>query len=470
MRFLPHTPSEITEMLRTIGVESIDALFEPIPESNRLGRALALEPTLDEVTLMRHLGELANKNDAHETLSFVGCGIYPHHVPPIVDQLLLRGEFMTAYTPYQAEVAQGTLQAIFEFQTIVSEVLGLPVANASMYDGASAAAEAVLMARRITKKTKTIVSEAIHPEYDATIHTYLQGLEHEAPKPPKNGRAREAELSSILRAPIGSDGRTDLAALEKMLAQHDDVASVILGEPNVFGVLEDVKRAAEIAHAKGALLVTASPEPVAFSVVESPGARGADIAVGEGQPLGLPPQLGGPGVGLFACRDTREYLTNVPGRLVGETVDTRGRRGYVLTLSTREQHIRRERATSNICTNHSLMALGVCIRMCLLGKQGFVELGKQCLSRAEYLKSKIAALPGLEIPFSTPTFDEFVVRRKKGDAAPLLAALHARGVLGGVDLGRFNAAWKDRFVVAVHEGHTKPDLDRLVSALAEANS
>ncbi|GAC1393600.1 MAG: hypothetical protein NVS3B10_04070 [Polyangiales bacterium] len=327
MRYLPHTSSEIDEMLRTIGVASLDALFDAIPKEGRLGRPLGIEPGLDEPSLMRHVGALADRNDAHQALSFLGCGIYAHHVPPIVDQLLMRGEFMTAYTPYQAEVAQGTLQSIFEFQTIVSELFGLPVANASMYDGASAAAEAVLMARRITRKKKTILSRALHPEYAATIHTYLQGLEEVEPKVAKGARAREVELSSLLYAPTTADGRTDLAAIEQMLASDPDIACVVLGEPNVFGVLEDVARAAEIAHAKGALMVTATPETVAFSIVESPGARGVDIAVGEGQPLGLPPQLGGPGVGLFACRDTREYLTNVPGRLVGETVDSRGRRG-----------------------------------------------------------------------------------------------------------------------------------------------
>ncbi len=467
MRFLPHTQTEIRDMLATIGLDSLDALFDAIPEGNRLGRALAMEPALDEVTLMRHVGELADKNEAHRALSFLGAGIYPHHVPPIVDQLLLRGEFMTAYTPYQAEVAQGTLQSIFEFQTIVSEVLGMPIANASMYDGASAAAEGVLMARRITKKTKTIVSSALHPEYAAVIHTYLQGLETSEPKAPKGTRTRDLPLESLVHVGTTAEGRTDLAAVEKALAAGD-VASVIVGEPNVFGVIEDVAALADLAHKHGALLVTASPEPVAFSIVASPGERGADIAVGEGQPLGLPPQLGGPGVGLFACRDGRDYLTSIPGRLVGETVDSRGARGYVLTLSTREQHIRRERATSNICTNHSLCALAVCIRMCLLGKQGFVELGRQCHARAEYLKGKLAQVPGLELPYSGPTFNEFVVRRTKGDAAPMLAAMQAKGILAGVDLGRWDPALKDRFVVAVTERHTRADLDRLVEALGAA--
>jgi glycine dehydrogenase subunit 1 len=464
MRFLPHTDDEIRSMLATIGVGSLDALFATIPESHQLKRPLALEPALDEVRLMRHLGELEGKNDAQRMLSFLGEGIYDHHVPPVVDQMLLRGEFMTAYTPYQAEVAQGTLQAIFEFQTIVSEVLGLPIANASMYDGASAAAEAVLMARRITKRTKVLLSKGLHPEYAQVVHTYLQGLEDV--KTSHKGRRREQPLDALAHVALNDEGRTDLPALKKAL-EAGDIAAVVIGEPNVLGILEDVAVIAELAHAHGALLITASPEPVAFSLVEPPGPRGADIAVGEGQPLGVPAQLGGPGVGLFACRDGREYLTQIPGRLVGETVDVRGKRGYVLTLSTREQHIRRERATSNICTNHSLMALAVAIRMCLLGKQGFVELGEQCLSRAEYLKGEIGKLPGYDLPYAgSATFNEFVVRRKAGDAAPLLASLSSRGIAGGVDLGRWNSAWNDRFAIAVTERHSREDLDRLVAALA----
>jgi glycine dehydrogenase subunit 1 len=465
MRFLPHTEQEVREMLATVGVGSLDDLFATIPAEHQLGRPLALEPALDEVRLMRHLGELEGKSQAQRMLSFLGAGIYDHHVPPAVDQLLLRGEFMTAYTPYQAEVAQGTLQAIFEFQTITSEVLGLPVANASMYDGASAMAEAVLMARRITKRTKVLISEGVHPEYTQVTHTYLSGLE--PPVAGFKGRRREQPLQAIGSVGLDAHGRTDLVALEAAL-KAEEVAVVVIGEPNVLGVLEDVQAAADLAHAHGALLVTATAEPVAFSVVAPPGARGADIAVAEGQALGIPPQLGGPGCGLFACREGRDYLTQLPGRLVGETVDSKGKRGYVLTLSTREQHIRRERATSNICTNHSLMALAVAIRMCLLGKRGFVELGEQCLSRTEYLKQQIAKLPGFSLPYrASASFNEFVVRRNGGEAAPLLAALAARGILGGVDLGRWNAAWKDSFLVAVTEKHAREDLDRLVAALAE---
>jgi glycine dehydrogenase subunit 1 len=481
MRFLPHTEDEIRSMLATIGVPSIDALFAPIPENVRLGRPLAIDKGIDEASLMRHLEELANKSDAQGMLSFLGAGIYAHHTPPAVDQLLLRGEFMTAYTPYQAEVAQGTLQAIFEFQTIVSELFGLPVANASMYDGASATAEAVLMARRITKRNRVLLSTALHPEYASVVTTYLRGLdEHlDADDAPRTSigtiRKRDMPLGTIDRASLTADGRTDLTRLEAMLS-HGEYACVVIGQPNVLGVVEDVRAIAEVAHKHGALLVTATPETYALSIVEAPGAQGADICVGEGQPLGISPQLGGPGVGLFACREGREFLTNLPGRLVGETVDSRGHRGYVLTLSTREQHIRRERATSNICTNHSLCALALTIRMCLLGKRGFVESGTQCHAKAEYLKRQIAALPGYSLPYAGPTFNEFVVRRHAGEVAPMLASLQAKKILAGVDLGRLTdigaegsgAGLRDKFVVAVTEKHTRGDLDALVAALASA--
>ena len=294
-------------MLASIGAASIDTLFEVIPTEVRLGRTLAIEPSLDEARLMDHLTELAEKNPAARALSFVGGGIYDHHVPPAVDQLLLRSEFYTAYTPYQAEVAQGTLQAIFEFQTIVSELFGMPIANASMYDGASAAAEAVLMARRLTKRTHALVSAGVHPEYAETIRTYVQGLPQGA--------------GAIETLPLGPNGAIGLAVLERELKKNEDVACVVLGYPNFYGCVGDVRAIAALAHAHGALVVTTTTEPYAMALLEPPGALGADIAVGEGQALGLPPQAGGPGCGLFACRDVREFLQQVPGRLCGETID-----------------------------------------------------------------------------------------------------------------------------------------------------
>jgi glycine dehydrogenase subunit 1 len=452
LRYLPHTPGEITSMLAAIGVPSIDSLFEVIPADVRLGRPLAIEPSLDEARLMDHLAALADRNGAARALSFVGGGIYEHHVPPAVDQLLLRSEFYTAYTPYQAEVAQGTLQAIFEFQTIVSELFGMPVANASMYDGASAAAEAVLMARRLTKRTHALVSAGVHPEYTETIRTYVRGL-------PQGTEA----IETLPTAPSGS---LDLAALEKALKRTEDVACIVIGYPNFYGCVQDVKAVADLAHAHGALVVTATAEPYAMALLEAPGVLGADIAVGEGQALGLSPQNGGPGCGLFACRDTREFLQNIPGRLCGETVDKNGERGYVLTLSTREQHIRRDRATSNICTNHALCALAITIRACLLGKQGFIEVAKQCLAKAEHLKKAIVVTGAWELPYAAPTFNEFVVRSKRGPVAPLLAKLAKDGILAGIDLSRFDRTRDRDLLVCVTERHSRADLDRLALALA----
>jgi glycine dehydrogenase subunit 1 len=448
MRYLPHTQDEIRAMLERIGASSIDELFSAIPSASRLGRALDLEPALDEATLMGHLGDLAHANEAARCLSFLGAGIYDHHIPPAVDQLLLRSEFYTAYTPYQAEVSQGTLQAVYEFQTMVAELFGLDVANASMYDGASAAAEAVLMARRSTSMSRVVVSGAVHPEYVQTIRTYLSHIE-------EGGAALDI-------VPIGPDLTTDLEALERVVG--NGAAAVVIGYPNFFGAVEDLAKIQAIASAKGALLVTATTEPYALSLLKPPGAFGVDIAVGEGQAIAISPQLGGPGVGLFACK--KDLVRQLPGRLVGETLDANGKRGYVLTLSTREQHIRRERATSNICTNHGLIALAFTIRLAMLGKKGFDHVGRLCLSRAEYLKQRISALSGFSIQRSAPTFNEFVVRRHEGKAAPLIAALAAKGILAGVDLGRFFPERDHELLIAVTERHTRADLDRFAEALA----
>ena len=454
MRYLPHTEAEIHDMLHAIGVQDIDGLFAQIPPAGRLGRPLAIEPSLDEASLMRHMEDLSSKNTATQMVSFLGAGIYDHHVPPAVDQLLLRGEFYTAYTPYQAEVAQGTLQAIFEFQTIVAELFGMPVSNASMYDGASAAAEAILMARRLTKRTRVLVSGAVHPEYLETIRTYVRGL--------------PGGVAAIETVPHDEHGGIDVAALEKQLGS--DAACVVVGYPNFFGTLNDLRGIAERVHARGALLVTTTAEPYALALVEPPGALGADIAVGEGQPLGISPQYGGPGCGLFACRDTREFLQNIPGRLCGETVDKKGERGYVLTLSTREQHIRRDRATSNICTNHALCALAITIRACLLGKRGFVQVAEQCLAKAEFVKKSLVASGSWDVPMNGTTFNEFVVRPSKAkarDVADVLAKAQASGILAGVPLKKFfpTGPHANDLLIAVTEQHSRDDLDRLIAAL-----
>lgn len=449
MRYLPHTEAEIQTMLEAVGLRSLPELYASIPAEARLGRPLAMADGVDEPTLMRELEALGDKNRAARMLSFLGAGAYEHHFPPAADQLMLRSEFYTAYTPYQPEVAQGTLQVIFEFQTIVSEIFGLPIANASMYDGASAAAEAVLMARRLTGRDKTVISAGLHPHYVGTIETYVQGL----------GEG----VKTLQTVALDATGVVDADAMTKAITE--ETACVLVGYPNFFGGVGDVRRIAEVAHRKGALLVTATEDPHALALLEAPGALGADIAVGEGQPLGLPPQFGGPGVGLFACRDDRKYLQQVPGRLVGETADKQGNRGYVLTLSTREQHIRRERATSNICTNSGLCATAVTIRMCMLGKRGFVEAAKQCLAKAEYLKGEIRKLDGYSLPYAAPTFHEFVVRVRGGDAGRLVRSLYAGDFVAGLDLGEIDPARKGELLVAVTERIGRTDLDRFVAAL-----
>jgi glycine dehydrogenase subunit 1 len=434
-------------MLARIGVEHIDQLFEAIPATRRLDRALDLEPALDEPRLMQHLTALANASKGAGMLSFLGGGMYSHHVPPAVDQLLQRSEFYTAYTPYQAELSQGTLQAIFEFQTIVCELFGTDVANASMYDGASAVAEAVLMARRVKRRTRVLVSEALHPEYIETIRAYARGLDAD---------------DTITLVPLARDGRTDWNAARELSSEQ--TAAVVVGYPNFLGCVEDLRAAKAVSEAFGALLVTATAEPYALSLLEAPGTCGADICVGEGQSLAVPPQYGGPGVGLFGT--SQSAVRQMPGRLVGRTVDSDGRPGYVLTLSTREQHIRRERATSNICTNHGLIALAMTIRTAMLGKRGFQQAGQRCLNAAAYLRAGVEKLDGFELPYAAPVFNELVLRSRRGDAEEVIARLSAQGILPGVDLGHFREAWRKDLLVAVTELHTREDLDRLLHALA----
>lgn len=464
MRYLPHTPEQIEQMLKVIGVKSVDDLFEPIPPQSRLSRPLAMEPALDEVSLMRHIQELADLNQGARMLSFQGAGAYDHHIPPAVDQLLLRSEFTTSYTPYQAEVSQGTLQSVWEFQTIVSEILGHPVANASMYDGASAAAEAALMARRITKRNKVIVCEGVHPEYVETIETYMSGLSQGASTTGEKGQS-----GIITRLPIASDGTTDMEKLAVLLDQSDEahkVAAVVVGYPNFYGCVMDLQKLADVVHEAGALLVTATAEPYALALVAAPGQCGADISVAEGQPIATSVSYGGPGVGLFATRNERKYLQEIPGRLVGETVDNRGQRGYVLTLATREQHIRRERATSNICTNQGLIALSLAIRMCLLGKCGFEQVAKDCLAKMAYLRDKIVSIPGYELVYPKAlNFNEFAVKVPLASAELLVERVAREGILAGVPLGRYFEGRDNQLLIAVTEKHTKEDLDKFVKAL-----
>ncbi len=434
-------------MLARVGVAQIDDLFAAIPEPYRLSRALDLEPALDEPRLMQHLNALAQASTGASMLSFLGGGMYRHHVPPAVDQLLQRSEFYTAYTPYQAELSQGTLQAIFEFQTIVCELFGTDVANASMYDGASGAAEAVLMARRIKRRNHLLLSDALHPEYIETIRSYVQGLDTE---------------TTITLAPIAADGRTDWDAAKGLIT--DKTAAVVVGYPNFFGCVEDLDAARAFADSHEALLVTATAEPYALSVLRPPGACGADICVGEGQALAVPPQYGGPGVGLFGA--SQAFVRQMPGRLVGRTVDMDGQPGYVLTLSTREQHIRREKATSNICTNHGLIALAMAMRTAMLGRQGFQEAGQRCLNAASYVRAAVERLDGFEVAYEAPVFNELVVRSNGPDASEVLDRLLEHRIIGGIDLGRFRDEWRRDLLIAVTELHTRDELDQLLDALA----
>jgi len=448
-RYLPHTDADVARMLEVIGVPSVQALFaELIPPPIQLKRPLDLPPALDEAALLEHLSELAQQNQTVGRTTFLGAGVHPHTIQSAVDMLLMRSELYTAYTPYQPEISQGTLQIVFEYQTMVAELFGLGLANASMYDGSTAAAEAVLMARRLSGRKRALASLGLHPEYRQVVSTYLHGL--------------DAELESV---PLTADGRTDLAALAERLG--NDVGSVVVQVPNFFGVIEDVRAVAQAAHAAGALAIAVVAEPLALGLLAPPGALGADIAVGEGIGLAIPPSLGGPGLGLFAARDQPDFRKALPGRLVGETVDKQGRRGYVLTLATREQHIRRERATSNICTNTGLVATAFTIHMSMLGRRGFRELAHLCYAKGQYARDAVCALPGFEPRFSGPSFAEFAVRVPGGDADRVARRALERGVLAGVACGRWEAAYKDTLLINPSEAHRKADLDRLAVTLAE---
>jgi glycine dehydrogenase subunit 1 len=412
LRYHPHTSEEIREMLAAAGAKSLDDLFRSIPEPLRLQRPLDVPPALDEIALFAEMRRLAGRNQT-EHPPFVGAGAYPHHVPPVVDQLLLRGEFFTAYTPYQPEVSQGTLQALFEWQTYVCLLTGLEVANASMYDGATAMAEAALMAARITDRKKMVVSSAVHPEYRRVLRTYLASTHDE-----------------IVTVPHGEDGRTDLAALAR--AVDDRTAAVILGYPNFFGVVDAVEEASALARKVGALSVAVTSEAVALGLFKGPGELGADVAVGSFQSFGNPLNFGGPAPGFFATRDAN--VRQKPGRLCGATVDRHGRRGFVLTLSTREQHIRRERATSNICTNAGLCALGATIHLALLGRKGLAELARLNYARGRQLREAMGRA-GFRPAFSGPTFNEAAF--EVGDAEAVVSRLAARGLAAGAPLARW---------------------------------
>jgi glycine dehydrogenase subunit 1 len=445
MRYLPHTDADVRSMLRSIGREALDELVAHVPADLRRRAAIDLEPGRSEPEVLDRLTALAAENRPLEKTCFAGAGAYPHHVPAAVDTVISRSEFATAYTPYQPEVSQGTLQAIFEFQTLVTALCGLEVANASMYDGASATAEAVLMARRLRPKApRVLLAASLPPAYRQVVRTYLEGI----------GDLVAEDV------PFGPDGRIDSAGLDQALG-GGPVAAVVVGYPSYFGVIEDLRAVGERARGADALLITVTPEGLALGLLREPGALGADIAVAEGQSFGLGLSFGGPYLGLFATRE--RFVRSMPGRLVSETIDDRGRRGFVLTLATREQHIRRERATSNICTNQGLCALAATVYLALAGRTGLRALADRNARRARHALRRLCDDAGAQPVFAAPFFNEFAIRlpgaRRRWERA--LAA----DVIAGVPLGDVYPELDDALLLCVTEVHALSEIERLVEAL-----
>ena len=429
-------------MLEIVGLKSADELFRSIPSDVQLNRALNITEPLAESEVIGAMENLAAQNSAARKPSFLGAGVYSHYSPTIVDHLLQRSEFFTSYTPYQPEISQGTLQYIFEFQTLIAQLTGMDVANASMYDGSTSTAEAVLMAQRVTRRDKILIAASVHPEYTEVTRTYTQ-----------HG---DAAIETV--AFDKTTGR--IADLEKL---DDKTACLIVQSPNFFGCVEDLTALSEKAHAVGALLIVVVTEAISFGLLKSPGACGADIVVGEGQSFGIPMSFGGPHLGLFATRE--KYVRQMPGRLAGIAHDKNGTRGFVLTLSTREQHIRREKATSNICTNQGLIALAATIYMEAMGKKGLQEVAAQNAQKAAYAKKQIAAIEGFSIPFSSPTFNEFVVRAPR-NATEILEKLRLENeIIGGFALSKYYGESENDFLVCVTETNTKAQIDGLIEGL-----
>ena len=442
MRYLPLTPDDRTDMLARIGAPDVDALFASIPENKRLAQDLHLPKRKTEIEVQRLLSNLAAKNVAAGSAPFfIGAGAYRHHIPASVDHLIQRSEFMTSYTPYQPEIAQGTLQAIFEFQTQVAALTAMDVANASMYDGSTATIEAVLMAHRITKRRKAVLSGGLHPHYAEVVRTI--------------SRMTGDDVTSLPPDVLAQENLADLI--------DSDLSCVVVQNPDVFGNLRDVSALSAICKAKGALLVVVFTEAVSLGLVKAPGEMGADIAVGEGQSIGNSLNFGGPYVGLFAARS--KYLRQMPGRLCGETIDADGRRGFVLTLATREQHIKREKATSNICTNSGLCCLAFSIHLTLLGEAGLKRLARINHANAIDLANRLSRVSGVEVLNNT-FFNEFTIR-VEGDAADVIERLAAHGVLGGVPASRLSPGQglDDLIIVASSELNTDEDRAALASAL-----
>lgn len=441
--YVLNTPAEQQEMLKAIGVPSLSDLFANIPEHLRLSRPLHVPDALSEIELTQHIAALCKKNQsAEDAVCFLGGGSYDHFIPAAVDAISSRSEFYTAYTPYQAEASQGSLQAFFEYQTLICQLTGMDVANASLYEGGSAVAESVLMAMGIhPKRSRVLIAESVHPEYRKTLDTYLANLDVQV---------------TTLSTPQGFLNPDDL---QKHLA--DDVLAVIVQHPNFFGSLEEVEAISRAAHARGALFIV-SFDPISLGLLKRPGQYGADIAVAEGQCLGNPMAYGGPYLGIMACRE--EFVRKIPGRLVGQTVDRNGKRCWVLTLQTREQHIRREKATSNICTNQGLFALRAAVYLASLGPQGLKETAQLCLHKTHYAAQGLATIPQVTVKFARPFFKEFTVE-VKGNVPALLERLLKAGYHGGLHLGRWYPQLGNCLSIAVTEKRTKQEIDGFVSAL-----
>ncbi|MFZ2960107.1 MAG: aminomethyl-transferring glycine dehydrogenase subunit GcvPA [Candidatus Ozemobacteraceae bacterium] len=444
--YLPNTPEEIKQMLAAIGVPSIEELFSEIPAALRLNRPLNLPEGVSEAEAVQKLSDLSEQNVATDELAcFIGAGIYDHRIPLVLNHLLLRGDFFTAYTPYQAEIAQGTLQAIYEYQSLMCELTGMDIANASMYEGATAFAEAANIALNNTNRKKLVVLESVHPEYRAVM----------------NGLVKHLGVN-VVTIPV-EDGVTDMAKIVDAI--DGDTAGVLLQYPNFFGCIEDVAGICAAAKKAGALSVV-STYPVALGVLTPPGQFGADIVTGEGQSLGIPMSFGGPSLGFMAVREP--LMRKIPGRISGCTSDNRGQRGFVLTLQAREQHIRREKASSNICSNQALMALNATMYLAILGRDGLREVASHSLQKAHYLKKELSKVAGVQMPFSAPFFNEFVIQVP--NARKVLRKLEGEGILGGLLLETFYPRFKDHILIAVTEKRTSQEMDMYKHLLGGLNA
>lgn len=445
MSYISLSDQDKREMLARIGVSSLDELFSCVPGEIRMKREFSLPRPLSEPELLGHFEEVARKNKESGYLSFLGAGAYRHHIPCIVDYLSSRGEFLSPYTPYQPEVSQGTLQVIFEYQTLVCQLTGMEIANASLYEGASAAAEAVLMAARLKGRPKILVAGSLHPQYREVIRTYVKNLAIQVDEVGYNER-----------------GQVEIETLERKI--DGETSAVVCQSPNFLGVIEKIDRLSEAAHQNGALLVVVVAEAASLGLLQAPGASGADIVAGEAQSFGLSLSFGGPYLGFMACR--KEYVRQFLGRIAGQTKDSDGNRGFVLTLSTREQHIRREKATSNICTNQAWCALRATIFLETLGREGMREMAYQNVQKAQYALDMLTAIRGVKRKFEGPVFNEFVLEFE-GGYKKIQEHLFNRGIIGGLSLGSDYPGLKDCALLCVTEVHSKADIDRLAALIAE---